>query len=191
MHVDDLAAQLATDVDGHFERLVLAYQDRLYAFALRLSANPQDAEEIAQDAFVHAYHALKRYEAERIRTMALKPWLYQIALNVFRNRARARRPAFVSLDSLGDGAGMEPEDDEGDRPEPITERAERERELVAQVAALPERYRLALLLRYIGGLDYAEIAAVLGQPVGTVKSNVHRGVQRLRLAMVEQRIVAG
>ncbi|MER3459108.1 MAG: hypothetical protein C4309_11220, partial [Chloroflexota bacterium] len=64
-------------------------------------------------------------------------------------------------------------------------------ELVAQVAALPERYRLAVLLRYVGELDYAEIAAVLGQPVGTVKSNVHRGVQRLRLAMAEQRIVAG
>lgn len=191
MHMDDLAAQLATGVDSHFERLVLAYQDRLYAFALRLSANHQDAEEIAQDAFVRAYHALKRYEAERIRTMALKPWLYQIALNVFRNRARARRLALVSLDSLGDGAGMEPEDDEGDRPELITERAERERELVAQVAALPERYRLAVLLRYVGGLDYAEIAAVLGQPVGTVKSNVHRGVQRLRLAMAEQWIVAG
>ncbi|MER3459109.1 MAG: RNA polymerase sigma factor, partial [Chloroflexota bacterium] len=91
MHMDDLAAQLATGVDSHFERLVLAYQDRLYAFALRLSANPQDAEEIVQDAFVRAYHALKRYEAERIRTMALKPWLYQIALNVFRNRARTRR----------------------------------------------------------------------------------------------------
>ncbi len=191
MHMDDLAAQLATGVDSHFERLVLAYQDRLYAFALRLSANPQDAEEIAQDAFVRAYYALKRYEAERIRTMALKPWLYQIALNVFRNQARARRLALVSLDSLGDGAGMEPEDDEGDRPELITERAERERELVAQVATLPERYRLAVLLRYVGELDYAEIAAVLGQPVGTVKSNVHRGVQRLRLAMAEQRIVAG
>lgn len=191
MHMDDLAAQLATGVDSHFERLVLAYQDQLYAFALRLSANPQDAEEIAQDTFVRAYHALKRYEAERIRTMALKPWLYQIALNVFRNRARAGRLALVSLDSLGDGAGMEPEDDEGDRPEPITERAERERELMAQVAVLPERYRLAVLLRYVGELDYAEIAAVLGQPVGTVKSNVHRGVQRLRLAMAKQRIVAG
>lgn len=185
MHSDDLVAQLATDVDGHFERLVLTYQDRLYAFALRLSANPQDAEEIAQDTFVRAYHALKRYKAGRIRTMALKPWLYQIALNVFRNRVRARRLAFISLDSLGDGANVEPEDDESNRPEPMAERAEREGELAAQVAALPERYRLPVLLRYVGELDYAEIAAVLGQPVGTVKSNVHRGLQRLRLAMVD------
>lgn len=46
-------------------------------FALRLSDNPQDAEKIAQDTFIRAYHALKSYEAERIRTMALKPWLYQ------------------------------------------------------------------------------------------------------------------
>lgn len=190
MPIDDLAAQLATDVDSHFERLVLTYQDRLYAFALRLSDNPQDAEEIAQDTFVRAYCALKSYNAERIRTMALKPWLYQIALNVFRNHVRARRPALVSFDSLDDSTGMEPEDEEDSQPEPRAENAERERELAAQVAALPERYRLAVLLRYVGELDYAEIAAVLGQPVGTVKSNVHRGLQRLRLAMAEQRTVA-
>ncbi len=187
MHIDDLAAQLATDVDSHFERLVLAYQDRLYAFALRLSNDPQDAEEIAQDAFVRAYRALKSYDPERIRAMALKPWLYQIALNVFRNRARGRRLALVSLDRLHEGAGMEPEDDESGRPEPRAESAERERDLAAQVAALPERYRLALLLRYVGDLDYADIAAVLGQPVGTVKSNVHRGIQWLRLAMARQK----
>lgn len=189
MHTDDLAARLATDLDGNFERLVLSYQDRLYAFALRLSGSPQDAEETAQDAFIRAYHALKRYDAGRIRALALKPWLYQIALNVFRNRARDRRLRLVSLDGLGDGAEAEPEDDESGRPEPMAESAERERELAAQLAALPERYRTAVVLRYVGDLDYAEIAAVLGQPVGTVKSNVHRGVQRLRLAMSAGRVL--
>jgi RNA polymerase sigma-70 factor (ECF subfamily) len=188
VHTDDLAAQLATDLDGSFERLVLAYQDRLYAFALRLSDNPQDAEEIAQDAFVRAYHALQSYDADRVRTMALKPWLYQITLNVFRNRARGRRLQLVSLDGLGDGAEAEPEDDESGRPEPMMESVERDRELAAQVAALPERYRVAIVLRYVGELDYAEIAAVLDQPVGTVKSNVHRGIHSLRMAMSEQMV---
>jgi RNA polymerase sigma-70 factor (ECF subfamily) len=183
-----LAAQLAAHLDRSFERLVLTYQDRLYAFALRLSGSPQDAEEIAQDAFVRAYHALQGYDAARTRALALKPWLYQITLNVFRNRVRGRRLPLVALDGLGDGAEPEPEDDAAWQPEPHFEHAEAESALAAQVAALPERYRVAVVLRYVQELDYAEMAAVLGQPVGTVKSNVHRGIQMLRMAMTEHRV---
>ena len=69
---DDLPAALADKLDDSFERLVIAYQDRLYGFALRLSGCPADAEDIAQDAFVRAYRALARFPAERIRTLAVK-----------------------------------------------------------------------------------------------------------------------
>ena len=62
-----LEAALAEDLEGSFERMVGEYQDRLYSFAHRLAGNPEDAEEIAQDAFVRAYRAMKTYEAERIR----------------------------------------------------------------------------------------------------------------------------
>ncbi len=154
----------------------------------RFHETPHNAEEIAQDAFVRAYHALKSYGADRIRTMALRPWLYQITLNVFRNRVRGRRLQTVSLDGFDDGAEPEPEDDESGRPEPALESAEREDQLAAWVAALPERYRVAVVLRYVEDLDYAEMAAVLGQPVGTVKSNVHRGIELLRKRVPEQRI---
>jgi RNA polymerase sigma-70 factor, ECF subfamily len=76
----DMSAALAADLDGSFEQVVVAYQHRLYAFALRLTGNPQDAEEITQDAFVRAYRALATYPASRLRSLALRPWLHQITL---------------------------------------------------------------------------------------------------------------
>jgi RNA polymerase sigma-70 factor, ECF subfamily len=183
MHDDDLPALLAADLNGAFERLALAYQRRLFGLALRYTGRREDAEEIAQDTLVRAYRALATYPAERVQALALRPWLFQIALNVARNRARARTPDMVSLDADERGAAVEPSDDEGDRPDALAERAERRRELAAVLAALPERYRAAVILRHVQGLGYAEIASVLGQPVGTVKANVHRGVLLLRAAL--------
>ena len=85
---EHLAARLATDLDANFEDLVRTYQDRLFGFALRMTAESQDAEESAQDAFVRAYRALERYPTEQRRTLKLKAWLYRITLNVVRNRVR-------------------------------------------------------------------------------------------------------
>ncbi len=181
---DDLAAALAADLDGSFERLVLAYQDRLYAFALRLSSSRCDAEEIAQDALVRAYRSLARWPAERVRALALRPWLYQIALNVYRNRTRGRRLRVVPLDTAEDGhPATDPPADEHELPEAVFARAEHGAELADLLAALPERYRVAIVLRYVADLSYAEAAALLRQPVGTVKSNVHRGLVLLRAAL--------
>src|SRR5690348_17175941 len=93
-----LSVRLAADLDGHFEELVRTFQDRIYGFTLRLTSSPQDAEESAQDTFVRAYRALQRYPAERIATIKLKAWLYQIALNVVRNRVRGVRLTQVAID---------------------------------------------------------------------------------------------
>jgi RNA polymerase sigma-70 factor (ECF subfamily) len=182
---DTLTHGLATDLDGTFEALVRAYQDRLYAFGLRLTGSPRDAEEIAQDAFIRAYRALTRYPAERIETLKLRAWLFQVTVNVARNRARTRRLAEVplisedgTLDRLAERA-----DDAADGPEQQAERRDEQEQLATVVATLPERYRAAVVLRHIQGLSYQEIAAVLGQPAGTVKSNVHRGVAYLRAAL--------
>jgi RNA polymerase sigma-70 factor (ECF subfamily) len=181
--LDDLARALADDLDGNFERLVLTYQDRVFAFAVWLTGNPSDAEEVAQDAFVRAYRALARYPAERVVTFALRPWLYQITLNVVRNRVRGRRLTTVSLGESPNGTAVEPIDDRAEDPPARAERVEQADELGALVAALPERYRVAVVLRHVEDFRYAEIAELLGQPVGTVKANVHRGVRLLRAAM--------
>lgn len=187
---DELRDRLADDLDGTFEEFVRVYQDRLFSFALRLTSRREDAEEIAQDAFVRAYRALATYPAERIRAMALRAWLYQITLNVTRNRLRGKKVKLVSLDHplspRGDTA-WEAQDAEAKRPDARYEASRRRADMASLVAGLPERYRAPILLRYVEGLPLEEVARVLGQPVGTAKSNVHRGVNALREALVASR----
>ncbi len=175
-----LAARLAADLNGAFEALMHAHQDRLFAFALGLAGSPSDAEEIVQDAFVRAYRALARYPVARVRELALRAWLYRITLNVSRNRARTRRPETLPLEGRRDLEA-------GDRarPEAEWERAQTRRSIATQLAALPDRYRAAVVLRHVDGLGYQEVAALLRQPVGTVKSNVHRGTRLLRESLGE------
>src|SRR5258708_13147032 len=79
----DILDLLATDLDRYFHHLVLSTQQRLYAFALRQAGSPQDAEDIVQESFIRAYHALADYPAERIRIMKLQPGLSKITLNLF------------------------------------------------------------------------------------------------------------
>jgi RNA polymerase sigma-70 factor (ECF subfamily) len=191
VHDQELPEALAIDLDGSFEQLVLTFQNRLYAFALRLSANPQDAEEITQDAFVRAYRALCKYPTERIRSLALRPWLYQISLNIFRNRVRNRPLPLVPLTQGDEGREPEGEDVKQVSPDMALEHAELRKSLAAVVAALPERYRLAVVLRHVQGLGYGEMAAVLKQPIGTIKANVHRGVRMLREALEESEKTEG
>lgn len=179
---DDLSQQLATDLDGSFERLVLVYQERIFRFALRLLGNPEDAEEIAQDTFVRAYHALAGYERRRIEQLALRSWLYAITLNLVRNRRRGKRLTQVSLD--GPANGMVPLDimatDHDHQPVARAEAMETGAMLAAAIVRLPLRYRAAVVLRLIEDLPYQEISRTLNQPVGTIKANVHRGRELLQ-----------
>jgi RNA polymerase sigma-70 factor (ECF subfamily) len=175
-----LSANLAADVDGHFEQFVRTYQDRIYGFTLRLMGNPQDAEECAQDAFVRAYRALHGYPPERRRELRLRAWLYQIALNVVRNRVRRPSLAVIPFDR--------PIEDrlyasQSEQPEIATLSAETKRRLENVIRQLPERYATAVTLRHIHGLSYAEAAEILDQPLGTTKSDVHRGLRLLREAL--------
>jgi len=173
-----LSRALSEKVDGNFERLVLVFQDRLYSFALRLASNRADAEEIVQDGFIRAYRALKAYPPQRIEKIDLSPWLYRIVLNVFRTRFRKEqsRPFPVSTPASGPAGEIAA----GSSPQETAEQAESRKQLEEGVASLPERYRVPLVLRYVENLSYSEIKEILKQPEGTLKSNVHRGVQLLR-----------
>ena len=176
-----LAANLADDLDGHFEHLVRAFQDRLYGFALRLTRSPEEAEECAQDAFVRAYRALDAYPRERRRALRLRPWLYQITLNVVRNRVRHKMPLSVALDGVVSDRLVA--DDASARPEAAALDREGWQRMKRALDDLPLRYRTAVVLRHVQGLSYAEAAEVLDQPVGTTKSDVHRGLRLLREAL--------
>lgn len=186
MQDEQLIEALVANLDGSFERFVLAYQNRIYGFALRLCSNPADAEEIAQDSFVRAYMALAGYPAARVRALVLRPWLFQIALNVLRNRVRGRRPRITSLDEPECSTLQQPGDGDG-CPQSALDRSEQQAEIAAALARLPLRYRAAVVLRHVEGFAYADIARMLEQPAGTVKANVHRGVLLLRAALADER----
>jgi RNA polymerase sigma-70 factor, ECF subfamily len=185
-----LPESLAADLDGCFEDLVSHFQDRLFAFAYRITGNREDAEEVAQDAFVRAYRALGSYPASRIRSLSLRAWLYQITLNVARNKVRRKRHRVVSIgesDASGGHPAFEVADDPETLPDSVLEKRQRRRTLAGLVAALPERYRSTLVLRYVEGLRLEEVAQILKQPLGTVKSNAHRAVVALRESIATSR----
>lgn len=175
---DPLCARLADDLDGAFADLVLEHQQLVFGVAVRV-VGASSAEDVAQEVFVRAYRALKRYPADRVREMRLRPWLARMTLNYARNSIRGRR----ELAEVGDAAGGTAEG-----PHHHAQRREEQRMWARLLAGLPSRYRLAVALRHVDEMSYAEIAETLGRPLGSVKSDVHRGIQLLRAAYdAEQR----
>jgi RNA polymerase sigma-70 factor (ECF subfamily) len=170
----ELVKHLAADLDGAFEALVLAHQDRLFTIALRTGGDRHDAEELVQDCFVRAYRALANYEPARIRELRLRGWLTTILLNAGRNRARVNR---VPTTELAFEPGAEPAVD------PLIRRDQRET-WARLLAGLSTAQRTAVVLRHVDGMSYAEIAQAVGRPEGTVKAHVHRGLAALRTALL-------
>lgn len=179
----ELTARLATDLDGAFPTLVALHVDRCFAIALRMVGDPHDAEDIAQDALVRAYRALAGYPPDRIREVRLRAWLATIVANLARNRLRARRGArTMSLEPLLE-VGAEPAAGEATDPEALSARRSDRDRIADAILALPERYRLPVVLRHVHDLSYEELAQALGRPQGTVKAQVHRGLAMLRVAL--------
>lgn len=179
-------AALATDVMTAFPSLVAHHRDLVYGVARRWTPAPEDAEDLTQEVFVRAYRALIGYPPERREALRLRGWLARITLNLARNRARARDPVAVDLDAIA-----EPLDDAEPGPEWVAQQRESADRWRLLLGTLPSNQRLAVELRHVEGLSYPEIAEALAKPVGTVKSDVHRGVERLRRAYeAEQATVA-
>jgi RNA polymerase sigma-70 factor (ECF subfamily) len=175
----ELTRRLAGDLDAWFEILVRGHVDRCYTIALRILGDPRDAEEVTQDALVRAYRALATYEPARIRDLRLKGWLTTIVANLARNRLRRKRPHVTSLTPLVE-LGLEPPADDATDPETLAGRRVDRDELAGAILALPDRYRVPVVLRHVDELSYDEVAVALDRPVGTVKAQVHRGLALLR-----------
>jgi len=172
---DTLTRALAANLDRAFPDLVRLLQDGLFSGALRMTGNRADAEDIAQETFIRAYRALTGYPAARIRGLKLRAWMWTIAINLCRNRARSRsRKPESSIPE-----GLEPASAAAG-PEQIALEIEGGERLGAHVAGLPWAQRQAVVLRHVVGLGYAEISEALERPVGTVKADVHRALARLR-----------
>jgi RNA polymerase sigma-70 factor (ECF subfamily) len=169
--MEGLCRRLALDLDGVFPEVVATLQDDIYSGLRSLAGS--EAEDLTQETFIRAYRALQSYPPQRIRELKLRGWIWTIALNLGRNHARdrARRPLL-----LGDELEA-PVDD----PEPPDLAAWQRR-----LATLPLPMRRAVVLRHVVGLDYQEIGLALARPQGTVKADVHRGLERLRKTMEKE-----
>lgn len=166
MLMEDLTDALAIDLDKTFPIVVEAMGNQLFWGLRRICGNHQEAEDLTQETFIRAYRALDGYDADRIRAMSLRPWLWTIAMNLGRNhlRDRARRPNYVELNETG-----------APDPEPVDGVAWDRR-----LSRLNQDQRAAVVLRHVVGLGIVEISEITGRPEGTVKADVHRGLARLR-----------
>ena len=179
--------RLAADLDGAYAEVIALHQDDIYSGVRRLVPNRADTEDLTQETFVKAYRALERYEPERIRTLQLRAWLWTIALNLCRNaaRSRSRRPRLVAIDLVAEPAS--PGSVEQDALDLAFEEVWQLR-----LDQLSRRHRVAVVLRYVVDLSYAEIGAALKRPEATVRSDVHRGLERLRdILLAERQIEQG
>ena len=180
----ELVEGLAERREEAFTALVEAYTDRLFGLAWRVTGSREDAEEAVQDAFVRAHRALfEQYSATRVRELSPRPWLFAVVLNAARNRRRGRK-AERSLDERStDGRLVIEPPDPGASPGTLVESSELGKLIEQELLRLPRRQRAAVVLRLAEGLSYDEVAQIVGAPVGTVKSDVHRGLRTLRQAL--------
>ncbi|MCQ4085188.1 RNA polymerase sigma factor [Streptomyces sp. RB6PN25] len=180
--MDEIAEQLnerlAVDLDDGFTELVRIHATAVRGFLFRVSGSAVDADDLAQDTFLRAYTALRGYSPARRRDLRPRAWLMTIAANVWRNHVRTsvRRP--VSAATIEDSAEMWPDGSPG--PEERASTADDRGRLVSALTELPEKPRVAVVLRHVVGMSYGEIAEVQGCPVGTVKAQVSRGLGNLR-----------
>ncbi len=179
---DSELALLALDGDrSAFSRLVDRYQGPIYRFALHFFRDPDRAEDVTQDTFLRAYRFLHTYDpARRFAT-----WLYTIARNqcIDRQRERVRRDE-VPADSVSPAALL------GGRnqvsPLEVLERREDWRRLVVAISDLPEKYKTPIVLCYLEGLPYQEIADIVGISLNNVKIRIFRAKKRLLRVLEEQ-----
>lgn len=160
-----------------FMELVSPYRTRLVRKAVSMLGNPQDAEDILQEALVTAYRALKSFRGES----GIYTWLYRIVVNKCRDFHRSKKNA--PSDSL-DAVAFMIQDDRIDLEKNLELSAESSY-LIQQINTLEKRYREILVMRYFDDLSYQEIASVLEIQVGTVKSRLFKARELLKRAILQ------
>ncbi len=169
-----------------FEREVLPLLPNLYGAALRLTRNPQDAEDLVQEAYLRAYRGFAGFR----EGTNLRAWMYRILTNTFINsyRKKQREPVTVAVtDDTSDWYLYDRIGSSGAEPSAEAEVLDRipDEDVQRALEELPEVFRMAVLLADVEGFSYKEIAEILDIPIGTVMSRLHRGRKALQRALWE------
>ncbi|WP_088006661.1 RNA polymerase sigma factor SigW [Indiicoccus explosivorum] len=159
--------------------VVEIYQNQLFQICYRMLGNRHEAEDIAQEAFARAYFNIHTFDTNR----KFSTWLFRIATNLCIDRIRKKKPDYhLDAEVKGtEGLTMYSHIAAEDRlPEEELLTMEVQERVQYEISCLPEKYRAAIVLKYMEELSLAEISEILDLPVGTVKTRIHRGREALR-----------
>ena len=166
-----------------FELCVKPLRDRLFNYAYRITGNREDAEDLTQEACCRAYSSFGKYD----RTRPFEKWFFRILKNLFIDKLRINgKHQAISLDqplSNGDYSYLLEIPDRTTDPEMLMMDQIIDKRLVGALSSLPERFRRVVLLRDVERLSYEEIAREIGAGIGTVRSRIHRGREKIRARM--------
>lgn len=172
---DDLITRYQRGQAAAFSALFDRYKDYVYRLALMLLRNSSDADEVVQETFLDLLRALPRYDVDG--PARFETWLYRVSVNRCRMRLRRTRPPSADWDEMAERlSSANPRHD----PETIAMQGEMRRTVWQAVDGLADHHRLVILLRYLYGLPYQEIADVLEISLGTVKSRLYTAHRQLR-----------
>jgi RNA polymerase sigma-70 factor (ECF subfamily) len=175
----ELVRQCLRGSEAAFGRLVQRYAASVTNLALRVVRDRDDADDVAQETFIKAHGALRRYDP----TYPFRVWLFRIAYNAAIDHVRRRRPGMVSTSAPrrigGEDVEWELVDETTAGPHEAALVRDRRAALDRAIEELPPALRAAIVLRHVEDLSYEEIAATLGVPLGTVKIRIHRGREAL------------
>lgn len=163
-----------------FGELVRLYQDRLFNTVYRLLDNADDAQDVVQEAFLNAYQSLDHFKGDSL----FFTWLYRIAVNTAISFKRKQRPVLSMNLASEHGPGMEPQDaSEFSQPGHALEQREEERRIQDALNRLSTEHRTVLVMKDMEGQKYEAMAEVLGVPIGTIRSRLHRARLELRAVL--------